>query len=233
MRTLSAALGAAAVAAAVGAGAGGAGALAAHTASAHTRHGLRCARRSSFQQGSGANGGHARHCSRPRRGGHRRASGACHGTRLRPSASNIAVVRSAVFCLINRERIRRGEQPLRPNRRLRRAAQRYTESMAFGGYFTHVGPGGATPLSRMRAVGYISSRVRGYEVGENIGWGTLRLSTPRAIVAAWMASPDHRANILDPRFRDTAIGVWPHLPPSFGHGQPGAIYTQDFGVVVG
>jgi uncharacterized protein YkwD len=215
--------------------AGGAVALAASTASAHARHGLGCAHRSSFQQGSGGKGVHGRRgCSTPHRGRHRPAhANACHGTLLRPTAGDIPLVRSAVFCLINRERIRRGELPLRPNVRLRSAAQRYTESMASGGYFTHVGPGGATPVSRMRAVGYISGRVRGYEVGENIAWGTLRLATPKAIVAAWMASPGHRANILDPRFRDTAIGVWPHLPSSFGHGLPGALYTQDFGVVVG
>ena len=64
----------------------------------------------------------------------------------------------------------------------------------------------------MRAVGYISSSRVGYEVGENIAWGTLYLATPRAIVAAWMASPGHRANILDARYRETGIGVSPHPP---------------------
>ena len=44
-----------------------------------------------------------------------------------------------------------------------------------------------------------------------------------------MASPGHRANILDPRFRDTAIGVSTHPPFSLARGQAGAIYTQDFG----
>ena len=84
----------------------------------------------------------------------------------------------------------------------------------------------------MRAAGYIYSRQIGYEVGENIAWGTLWLATPRAIVAAWMASPGHRANILDRRYRDTGIGVSPHPPTSLAHGQPGAIYTQDFGVII-
>jgi uncharacterized protein YkwD len=105
--------------------------------------------------------------------------------------------------------------------------------MARAGYFDHVSPGGATPLARMRAVGYISGRTRGYEVGENLAWGTLSASTPRAIVASWMASPGHRANILDGRFRDTAIGVATHLARSFTGGQPGALYTQDFGVRAG
>ena len=163
---------------------------------------------------------------------------ACQNTALQPTAQNLALIRSATLCLINRERRRAGERPLRPNRRLRRAAQAHTENMAFGNYFEHVGPGGSsrsgggTPLARLRAVGYISSKRVGYEVGENIAWGTLRLATPRAIVAAWMASPPHRANILDGRYRETGIGVSPHPPASLAHGQAGAIYTQDFGVII-
>ena len=81
----------------------------------------------------------------------------------------------------------------------------------------------------MRAIGYVSRSQIGYHVGENIGWGTLWEATPRAMVAAWMASPGHRANILDARFRVTAIGVSPHPPSSLARGQAGAIYTQDFG----
>ncbi len=104
-------------------------------------------------------------------------------------------------------------------RATRRAAQTHTESMAFGNYFEHVGPRGQTPLTRMRDAGYISSRV-GYEVGENIAWGTLELATPRAIVAAWMASPPHRANILDARYRETGIGVSPHPPPPWPMARP-------------
>jgi uncharacterized protein YkwD len=138
-----------------------------------------------------------------------------------------------VLCLINRERTARGENALQPNSRLEQAAQSHTESMAFGGYFEHVGPGGDTPLDRMRASGYLYSSQIGYEVAENIAWGTHSLGTPRAIVAAWMASPGHRANILDSRFRDSAVGVSPHVPSSLGNGQSGGIYTQDFGVIIG
>jgi uncharacterized protein YkwD len=161
------------------------------------------------------------------------ASHGCAHAGLRPTRKNLDLIRAATLCLINRERAANGERALRPNGRLRRAAQAHTDSMAFGDYFEHVGPRGQTPLARMRAVGYVSSSRAGYEVGENIAWGTLGLSTPRAIVAAWMASPGHRANILDPHYRETGIGVSPHPPASLAHGQRGAIYTQDFGVIVG
>jgi uncharacterized protein YkwD len=153
----------------------------------------------------------------------------CPGADLLPTEQDLGRVRAAVLCLVNRERAGQGEGPLAPNKRLEQAAQGHTESMAFGNYFEEDGPRGETPVSRMRAIGYISSSHIRHEVGENIGWGTLRLATPRAIVAAWMASPGHRANILDARFRDSAVGVSPHPPSSLAGAQAGAIYTQDFG----
>jgi uncharacterized protein YkwD len=168
------------------------------------------------------------HAPRQRRAAAR--SSACLDADLRPSQSNIDRVRAATLCLVNRERAGQGEGPLNPDPGLERAAQSHSEDMAFGDYFEHVGPHGDTPVSRMRASGYIYSSRVGYEIGENIGWGTLWLATPRAIVAAWMASSEHRANILNGRYRDTAIGVSPHPLSSVARGQAGAMYTQDFGV---
>ena len=158
--------------------------------------------------------------------------GRCPNTTLAPNEYDLTRIREAVLCLVNRERRNHGEGPLVANPRLEAAAQGHTESMAFGNYVEHVGPRGETPLSRMQAAGYIYSSRVGYEVGENIGWGTLWEGTPRAIVAAWMASAGHRANILDPRFRDTGVGVSPHPPSSFAGHQAGGIYTQDFGVII-
>jgi uncharacterized protein YkwD len=168
-----------------------------------------------------------------RRRGASGASGGCPDADLAPTVWNVERVQDATLCLINRERMTRGENPLALNSRLERAAQSHTESMAFGNYFEHVGPRGDTPADRLRASGYIYSSRVGYEIAENIAWGTLSQGTPRAIVAAWMSSAGHRENILDSRFRDTAVGVSPHLPGSLAHGQSGGIYTQDFGVITG
>lgn len=147
-----------------------------------------------------------------------------------PSEANLELIRAAVVCLENRERAAHGEPPLVVDGALQNAAQAHSESMAAGAYFDHVGPDG-TPLQRMRAAGYLSDPAASYEVGENLAWGTLWLGTPRAIVAGWMASAGHRANILDGRFRDTAVGVAVHLPRSLSGGQRGGMYTQDFGFV--
>ncbi len=159
----------------------------------------------------------------------RNMSGSCAGAELRPTPVDLNLIRAAILCLVNRERAAQGERLLAPNPHLQHAAQAHTDSMAYRDYFEHVGPRGDTPLTRIRAAGYLYSSQVSYEIGENIGWGTLWDGTPRAVVAAWMASPGHRANILDARFRSTGIGVSTHPPFALARGQAGAVYTQDFG----
>lgn len=166
-------------------------------------------------------------------GSHAAGGEACADAELRPTQWNLDRVRAATLCLVNRERTSRGERALVASSPLQQAAQGHTESMALGDYFDHVGPLGDTPMGRMRTAGYRPVSRTGYEVGENIGFGTLWLGAPRAIVAAWMASPGHRANILNPHFRDTAIGVSPRVPRSLSGGQAGGIYTEDFGGPIG
>jgi uncharacterized protein YkwD len=209
---------------------GAGSALGAHSAS---YGGCKSAGKSSYN-GSGCRGG--RYQSGPGRATHvlfyAAHDGHCRDATLAPSAHDLARVRAATLCLVNRERARHGERALHWNVHLLAAAQAHTESMAFGDYFQHVGPHGLTPLMRMRRTGYISSYKEGFQIAENIAWGSLWLGTPRAIVSAWMHSPGHRANILDAHFRDTGIGVSPHTN-GLAHGQRGGVYTQDFGVIVG
>jgi len=104
--------------------------------------------------------------------------------------------------------------------------------MIAGDYFEHVSPSGVTPVDRMRASGYIPNEQVGYVVGENLAWGTLSLSTPQAIVAAWVASPGHLANILESHYAETGIAVVPSVPASLADGAVGATYAQEFGVIV-
>lgn len=161
-----------------------------------------------------------------------RASLQCEEADLIPTEEDLAQIRSATICLVNRERVAHDERPLTVNGKLNRAAQGHSEEMIAQDYFSHYSPSGETPSSRIKAAGYIYSSNIGYEIGENIAWGTLYMATPKAIVEAWMASPGHRENILDARYRETGMGVVAAVPPSDGHGQPGATYTQDFGVLI-
>ena len=102
--------------------------------------------------------------------------------------------------------------------------------MVWANYFAHVSPTGETPLARIVASHYVSTG-SSYELGENIVLGTLALATPAAAMTGWMNSPEHRANILNPLFRDSGIGVVAQAPARYSNGQGGAVYTQDFGVV--
>ena len=156
----------------------------------------------------------------------------CANTELTPEAGNIEAIDAATLCLVNQERARNGELPLQPNAQLEQAAQGHSEEMISDDYFAHVAPSGLTPVQRVVATGYVPNPEVGYTLGENIAWGTLQLGTPSAIVAAWIASPEHLANILYSPYRDTAIGVAPVAPAALAEGQPGAVYSQEFGVIV-
>lgn len=157
---------------------------------------------------------------------------ACQNTELVPEGDNLPLVRAAVLCLINRERAEHGEAPLAANPELERAAEGHSTELVSDDYFAHVTPAGFTPVDRIRATGYIPGTEVGYVIGENLAWGTLGLSTPASIVAAWIASPGHLANILEAQYRETGIGIVPGVPSSLAGGEPGATYAQEFGVIL-
>ncbi len=70
---------------------------------------------------------------------------------------------------------------------------------------------------------------RSWLVGENLAWGETSRSSPRSIVRAWMHSHGHRANVLNPRFRELGAGVADGAP--FGDNiEPAATYDHEFGV---
>jgi len=147
-----------------------------------------------------------------------------------PTAANVAQVQSATLCLINKVRVENGERPLSDNRKLDSAAQQHSDDMISNDYFDHTTPSGEAFDTRITATGYVTPG-SSYELGENIDCATLSLATPSATVNGWMNSPEHRANILNGDFRDSGIGVALAAPAQYAEGQPGATYTQDFGVV--
>jgi uncharacterized protein YkwD len=152
---------------------------------------------------------------------------ACPGADASPRTLRVA--RSATLCLLNKERAAHGLSHLRAHRMLTSAAQRYAGAMVRGGFFSHVSPTGSTLEQRIReGTRYLAGALR-YEIGENIAWGQGERSKPRAIVAAWMASPPHRANILRASFREIGIGVWLGAPVAGLAGDAAVTYTNEFG----
>ena len=147
----------------------------------------------------------------------------CEGALSLPRRGNVDEIRAATLCLLNQERAREDLPPLRRNRRLERASQSHSETMAERRFFAHEDHRGADAAARVRRAGY-----RGATVGENIGWGAERAARPAEMVAGWMNSPGHRRNILERRFREIGIGVVTGAPEPVP-GQRAAIYTTDFG----
>jgi uncharacterized protein YkwD len=157
-----------------------------------------------------------------------KASQSCANTDLRPSRANLELVRDAILCLHNRERVSRGLPRLKENPKLRRAAERHSNNMVAGSFFDHTSPSGGTMVDRVRGSGY-TSRARSWSLGENIAWGSGRLATAQQIHRSWMNSSGHRANILRRSFREIGIGIETGLPVRLSAAQSGATYTTDFG----
>ena len=156
------------------------------------------------------------------------AAGGCAGAQVMPSAQTLAQARSATLCLLNRERSAHGLPALRTQKTLRTIAMRYADLMVSQRFFDHVSPGGSTLGSRIASSGYVRRTVS-WSAGENIAWGSDVEATPASIVVAWMHSPPHRRNILDPRFREIGIGISPGAPAELGNGEQAATYATEFG----
>lgn len=156
------------------------------------------------------------------------AASPCQDANVVPLSANGVQVRNATLCLLNRERTSRGLAPLKSNRDLLTAARRYSELMVRERFFGHVSPGGSTLVSRVREGTKYLRGARSWTLGENLAWGSGRLSTPAYTVTAWMNSPGHRKNILTPRFRHIGIGVALGAPAKT-NGMAAATYTTDFG----
>jgi uncharacterized protein YkwD len=115
-----------------------------------------------------------------------------------PHAVPAAALTSQVVTRTNQLRHAHGCGQLAVDHDLIVASVRQSYYMAATRRFGHRGPGGSTFVTRARAAGYAQP------AGENIAWG---YETAAAVVGAWMASPRHRANILNCGARSIGAGV--------------------------
>jgi uncharacterized protein YkwD len=156
------------------------------------------------------------------------AVGPCVGIEDVPSASNIAEVRAATLCLVNTVRAHFGLQTLTDNATLDAVALAHSRDMVANDYFDHTSPSGETVNDRITASGYLAGAST-WTVGENLAAGTRELTTPLATVIGWFWSPEHRANMLSPGYRQSGIGVVAAIPAQISRDSPAATYTQEFG----
>lgn len=131
----------------------------------------------------------------------------------------------ATLCLINKERRARGLGSLDVSGEARDAAIAHTSVMVRRHCFSHLCPGEGDLLKRLNQADYLPCNCS-WGVAENIGYGYGNESSPRAMVAAWMASPPHRLNILSRAYEHIGIGVRRGSPAG---GSGAATYTTDFG----
>ena len=126
------------------------------------------------------------------------------------TASSVRAYEQEVVRLVNAERAKYGLSALTEDWELSRVARYKSQDMHDNRYFAHSSPTYGTPFQMIRAFG-LSYRA----AGENIAMG---YPTPAAVVAGWMNSEGHRANILSGSY--TKIGV--------GYVADGHYWTQQF-----
>jgi uncharacterized protein YkwD len=151
------------------------------------------------------------------------AAAGCRAQHALPTKRNRKIVEKATLCLLNQVRRKYHLSPFRVNRALVRAAVIHTSAMLRGRFFAHQGPGEPSLARRLQRAHYHGGG------GENLAVGVGNpYATPASMVVAWMNSPVHRANILQPAFHTIGIRIEPEKPTPAPQ-VPGATYTTEFG----
>jgi uncharacterized protein YkwD len=133
---------------------------------------------------------------------------------------------------LNRVRAEHGLRSLVRSPGLTAAAVGHSQSMLAAGFFSHSSHNGTSFSDRIRR-SYGSRGYSRWTVGENILFDSSAVDAA-ATIAAWMASPPHRRNLLSPAWREVGIGVTRtgSAPEVFGGGSAW-IVTMDFGARTG
>lgn len=120
-----------------------------------------------------------------------------------PNALGPGRIEAAIAAEMNRVRAERGRAPLTVSPALRRPARAHSRWLLATGRLTHDGPDGSPFWTRLVAAGFPRDR----RMAENLArLGGCDAGTARRVVAMWMASPGHRANLLNPRYRWVGVG---------------------------
>ncbi|WP_407692007.1 CAP domain-containing protein [Radiobacillus deserti] len=120
------------------------------------------------------------------------------GTKEQSASFKVNAFEQEVVKLTNKERQKKGLQPLKLSEELSKVARTKSQDMVNKNYFSHQSPTYGSPFDMMKQFG-ISYRT----AGENIAKGQ---RTPASVVQAWMNSEGHRANILNKNFTQIGVG---------------------------
>ena len=109
------------------------------------------------------------------------------------------VTTAGLLSATNQARADAREQPLVINEQLAKAAQLKVQDMFNDQYWAHIAPDGTTPWHWFSEAGYTYA-----EAGENLAKNFV---SSESAVAAWLASPTHRANLLKADYKDVGFAV--------------------------
>jgi uncharacterized protein YkwD len=139
-----------------------------------------------------------------------------------------AQLQGALLAQINAFRAAHGLVRLRVSSALDAVADGHSVQMARLGYFSHNSANGLSFSARIARV-YSPRGYRSWSVGENLVWGGPDIGASRAF-RLWLASPPHRANLLNASWREVGLGaVHSTSAPGVYGGGPATIVTADFG----
>ncbi len=120
---------------------------------------------------------------------------------LTSDLKSIKLVGKNIIDITNKYRAENGNlPPLKENSKLDFSAEKKVQDMFVKQYFEHVSPSGV-------GVGDLGNEVA-YDyivIGENLALGNFK--DDKSLVDAWMASPGHRANILNKRYQEIGVSV--------------------------
>lgn len=120
--------------------------------------------------------------------------------KLTGQAPNSFLTQKGTITETNKQRTENNLPALKENAKLDEAAKSKAQDMFARQYFEHVSPAGIGPADLAKSAGYDY-----IIIGENLALGNFE--NDKKLVEAWMASPGHRANILNNKYTEIGVAV--------------------------
>jgi uncharacterized protein YkwD len=147
----------------------------------------------------------------------------------RNPAASLSSLERGVLTDINALRASHNLPTLRLSASLTDAARAHSVEMETDGYFEHNSFDGTAFWKRIQSF-YPTASFSFWSVGENLLWSSPDVDAHGALTM-WLNSPEHRKNMLDPRWREIGVSaVHEAAAPGVYRGLDVTIVTTDFGV---
>jgi uncharacterized protein YkwD len=157
------------------------------------------------------------------------ATGTATQSHERGTVSTLPGLNAQIVVRINAVRAAHGLPRVRYQPGLGAAARFHNGQMAESGLFQHESPDGTAFWKRVKHF-YGETGFNNWSVGETLVWQSPAASAAD-VVHAWLTSPEHRAILLTPGWREIGVSaVQDTAAPGDFDGLAATIVTADFGV---